>query len=146
MKKRFTLVALIALVIAIPTLVFSGDELHKAAYNGELDKVQTILKNKVDFDERDSFGGTALHAAMFQDNMQIVELLIKAGHDINVQGTYNKYTPLHDAVWANNLKAAKILIKHGAKTNIKGRDGFTPYEKAVDENKTEMANYLRTLQ
>jgi len=142
-KKRASIIVLFILIISIPTFVFSSDKLHKAAYNGDIQTVRVILKDKINPDERDSFGGTALHAAMFQDNMKIVELLIDAGLDVNAQGTYNKYTPLHDAVWANNLTAAKLLIKYGAKTNIKSRDGLTAYEKALDENKKELANYLK---
>jgi hypothetical protein len=95
-------------------------------------------------DERDSFGGTALHAAMFQKNPAIITLLIEHGFDVNAQGPANGYTPLHDAVWANNLEAIKILLAHGAKTDIKGKDGLTPYAKAKQENKPEIASYLET--
>ena len=144
-KKTILASVLLCLAFVIPTFLFSQDLLHKAAYEGDIKTVKMILKNKIDTDARDSFGGTALHAAMFQNNMEIINLLIKAGLDVNAQGTYNKYTPLHDAVWANNLQAAKLLVKYGAKTNIKGRDGFTPYEKALDEKKDELANYLKSL-
>ncbi len=140
-KKR---AILILLLVSVPALVFSG-ELHKAAYNGDIDAVRVLLKDKVDPDERDSFGGTALHAAMFQKNLKIIELLIEAGLDINAKGRSNGYTPLHDAVWANNLEGAILLVKHGARIDIRGKDGLTPYEKAVKENKKEMADYFDTL-
>lgn len=142
-KKNSLLVFFVVLIVAVPPFLFSGDNLIEASYNSDIKKVQNILKGDVDFDKRDSFGGTALHAAMFQDNTKIIELLIDAGHDINVQGIYNKYTPLHDAVWANNLEAVKILIRYGAKTDIKGRDGQTAYEKAISEDKKEIADYLK---
>lgn len=144
--KLFSFLAVFALLAFwAPSYLLGDDRLHKAAYYGQIEKVKSILKEGINPDDRDSSGGTALHASMFQDNTQIIILLLNAGLDVNAQGTYNKYTPLHDAVWANNLKAAKILIKHGAKTNIKGRDGFTAYEKAVDENKKELASYLKGL-
>lgn len=117
--------------------------LHKAAHRGDIKAVRAILKTKIDPDARDSFGGTALHAAMFQDKLEIVRLLIEAGLDVNAQGTSNGYTPLHDAVWADNIPAAKILLKHGARTDIRGRDGDTPYEKALKENKPKMAALLK---
>ena len=119
-------------------------EIHKAAYNGDINKVRELLQKGVKPDERDSFGGTALHAAMFQKNMQIVKLLLQNGFNINAQGTQNGYTPLHDAVWANNLEAAKLLLDEGAKTNLKGKDGLTPFGKAKNEGKTEIVKYFES--
>jgi ankyrin repeat protein len=119
-------------------------EIHKAAYNGDINKVRELLQKGVKPDERDSFGGTALHAAMFQKNIQIVKLLLQNGFDINAQGTQNGYTPLHDAVWANNLEAAKLLLDEGAKTNLKGKDGLTPLGKAKNEKKTEIVKYFES--
>jgi ankyrin repeat protein len=119
-------------------------EIHKAAYNGDINKVRELLQKGVKPDERDSFGGTALHAAMFQKNMQIVKLLLQNGFNINAQGTQNGYAPLHDAVWANNLEAAKLLLDEGAKTNLKGKDGLTPFGKAKNEGKTEIVKYFES--
>ena len=121
------------------------DSLHKAAHAGDIALVRDILKKKVDPDARDSFGGTALHAAMFQANTEIVVLLINYGLDVNAKGLSNGYTPLHDAVWANNLDAARVLIAHGARMDIRAKDGLTAYEKAVKEGKTEMVSYLASL-
>ncbi len=145
MIKSILLISLLVISILVPTAAFSEDTLHKAAYNGDIELVTKILQNSVNPDERDSFGGTALHAAMFQKKTEIITLLITHGFDVNAQGTSNGYTPLHDAVWANNLEAAKILIKHGARTDIRAKDGLTPYEKALKENKKEIAEYLKGL-
>ena len=119
-------------------------EIHQAAYHGDLNKVRELLQKGVKPDERDSFGGTALHAAMFQKNMEIVKLLLQYHFDINAQGTQNGYTPLHDAVWTNNMEALKLLLGEGAKTNLKGRDGLTPYGKAKKEGKTDIVKYLES--
>ncbi|MDN3685081.1 ankyrin repeat domain-containing protein [Vibrio sinaloensis] len=82
---------------------------------------------------------------MFQDNIQIVQLLIDAGYDVNAVGPRNGYTPLHDAVWANNLPALKLLIEHGGDLSIKGLDGNTPLDKAKSEGKQEIVAYLMAL-
>jgi len=119
-------------------------EIHKAAYNGDIVKVQELLKKGVDPDERDSFGGTALHAAMFQKNMEIVKLLLENQFDVNAVGPQNGYTPLHDAVWADNLEAVKILLDKGARTNIKGKDGLTPYAKAKQEGRREIVKQFES--
>ena len=109
------------------------DAIHKAAYHGELQKVRDLLQKGANPDARDSFGGTALHAAMFQKNMEVVKVLLEHGCDINAQGTGNGYTPLHDAVWSDNEEAVNLLLDKGAKTNLKGKDGLTPYAKAQKE-------------
>jgi uncharacterized protein len=114
------------------------DAIHKAAYRGELKKVRDLLQEGANPDARDSFGGTALHAAMFQKNMEVVKVLLDHGCDINAQGTGNGYTPLHDAVWAENGEAVNLLLDRGARTNLKGKDGLTPYAKAQKEGKTKI--------
>ena len=90
------------------------DAIHKAAYHGELQKVRDLLQKGANPDARDSFGGTALHAAMFQKNMEVVKVLLDHGCDLNAQGTGNGYTPLHDAVWADNGQALNLLLDKGA--------------------------------
>jgi ankyrin repeat protein len=123
---------------------YPKDALHKAANQGDEALVAKILKTKPDPDARDSYGGTALHAAMFQGNIKIVQMLINYGLDVNAIGSKNGYTPLHDAVWANNAAAARELLAHGANTGIKGKDGLTPLEKARQEGKTELIKVLET--
>ncbi|MBF0527980.1 MAG: ankyrin repeat domain-containing protein [Deltaproteobacteria bacterium] len=140
-KNTVSLIMLLTFFL-LSTNAFCSDSLHKAAYDGDIELVKKILEDKVNPDERDSFGGTALHAAMFQKNTEIITLLIDHGFDVNAQGLSNGYTPLHDAVWADNLEAVKILLKHGARTDIKGKDNLTPYEKAVKDKKKEIAEYL----
>lgn len=125
--------------------VISENSIHLAAYNGNEDAVKELLKKKLDIEDRDNFGGTALHGAMFQDNVNIIQMLIDYGYDINAQGTKNQYTPAHDAVWADNLAALKILVENGADLTIKAKDGYTPLEKAKKENKIEIVQYLENI-
>ncbi len=138
---------LIISILLIPLFTSQGladDRLHKAAHKGDVDTVRALLATQPDPDERDSFGGTALHAAMFQKNIEVVELLIDGGQDPNARGTSNGYTPLHDAVWADNLEAARLLVERGASIDIKANDGLTPLEKARKDNKQEIAAYLES--
>ena len=144
MIKKVLFISLSAIFFFSPINAFGEKTLHQAAYDGDIEVVRKILRNKVDPDKRDSFGGTALHAAMFQKNMEIITLLIHHGFDVNAQGLSNGYTPLHDAVWANNLEAVRILLEHGARTDIRAKDGLTPYEKAKKEGKKEIVSYMES--
>ena len=141
MKTMFTL---LTLALIVGSAFGQSAELHEAAYSGDVSKVREILKKGVDPDDRDSFGGTALHAAMFQKNMEIVRLLIEYKFDVNAVGPKNGYTPLHDAVWADNLEGIKLLLAKGAKTTIKGEDGLTPYAKAKKEGKADIVTYFES--
>jgi len=131
MRLKTFIISMFLISFLLPAIAFCDDSLHKAAYQGDIESVNALLKKDIDPDERDSFGGTALHAAMFQKNTEIITLLIDHGLDVNAKGTSNGYTPLHDAVWANNIEAVKVLMAHGARTDIKAKDGLTPYQKAV---------------
>ncbi|USD62617.1 ankyrin repeat domain-containing protein [Vibrio sp. SCSIO 43140] len=146
MKKLIVLFSILAAAMTAAFQVYCADTIHLAAYHGNEQRVIELLKANPDPDDRDSYGGTALHAAMFQENTRIVELLIDAGFDVNAVGPRNGYTPLHDAVWGNNLLALKILVENGGDISIKGKDGNTPLEKAIAENKPEIAAYLRSLE
>ena len=121
---------------------YQPGDLAKAAYSSDLEKVKAYLKIGINVNERDKPGGTALHAAMFQKNMEIITLLLQHKADINIQGLSNHFTPLHDAVWANNLPAAEILLKAGADRSIKNNKGQTPLEKAKIEGRSEMIQLL----
>lgn len=118
---------------------YAKDALNKAAYEGDTEKVAAILKTHPDPDARDSSGGTALHAAMFQKNIKVVQMLVDYGLDVNAIGPKNGYTPLHDAVWGNNPEAIRFLLSKGANPDIKNHDGLTPKEKAIQEGKTDLA-------
>lgn len=133
-----------AIAVIFSVALSAENNIHRAAHQGDVAQLRALLAQKeIDVNTRDNFGGTALHAAMFQQNLKVVELLLNAGFDMNAVGPRNGYTPLHDAVWANNIPAAQLLLDKGARTDIKSKDGMTPYEKAVNEGKSEIADVLQ---
>lgn len=145
MKKLIAIAVLFVSVLTVSYRAMSSDTIHLAAYHGSEAEVIELLKLNPNPDARDSYGGTALHAAMFQNNIKIVQLLIDAGFDVNAVGPRNGYTPLHDAVWANNLPALKLLVANGGDLTIKGHDGNTPLDKARAESKQTIVAYLESL-
>ena len=59
-------------------------------------------------------GDTCLHIAALRGNLRAVELLIKAGVDVNQQGDIG-YTPLH---YAKTQSVINCLLENGASTSI----------------------------
>jgi ankyrin repeat protein len=67
-------------------------------------------------------GDTCLHIAAHQGNLRAVELLIRAGLDINLQGDMG-YTPLH---YARTPEIVAVLLASGASTSIENDFGHAP--------------------
>ncbi|MCL2831928.1 MAG: ankyrin repeat domain-containing protein [Treponema sp.] len=151
--KRFLVIINILLLFPV-NFIFSQDNqtpdtyppkaILNAAYIGDVDLLQKILATNPDRDVRDSLGGTALHVAVLQNNLDIIKILIENGFDVNatvpVTGyqMVRGYTPLHYCVWTNNVDAARLLLQYKADKNIKALDGMTPVEKATKEGKRDL--------
>jgi ankyrin repeat protein len=67
-------------------------------------------------------GDTCLHAAVLRGNLRAVELLVKAGLDVNQQGDMG-CTPLH---YAKTKEIYDFLLKNGASSEIVNEFGKTP--------------------
>ena len=65
---------------------------------------------------------TCLHIAALRGNLRAVELLVKAGLDVNKQGDMG-YTPLH---YASTPEVIAFLLAHGASRDIKSEFGNSP--------------------
>ena len=74
-------------------------------------------------------GDTCLHVAALRGNLRAVELLIKAGLDVNQQGDMD-YTPLH---YAKTKSVIDCLLKNGASTSIVNEFGRKPSR--LEDNK-----------
>jgi len=153
MKKSFILFALFFLSVSGIELFAQENETHvffpptailNAAYLGDVGLVNQVLASNPDRDVRDSLGGTALHVAVLQNNLEVIKLLLDNGFDVNAtvpQDGYpllRGYTPLHYCVWTSNLDAARLLLQYRANKNIKATDGLTPVEKATKEAKRDL--------
>jgi len=95
---------------------------------------------------------TALHLAASINHFELAELLIELGADVNAQckgGGRDKNTPLHEAAkWpgALSVRVAKLLILNGADVFAKNGVSLTAREFAVQNNRTEMAEFLSAVE
>lgn len=79
---------------------------------------------------------TALHIAAESRRLEIMEILIDAGANINAVNRRG-HTPLHMAMRHNSPDAARLLIARGASVNMPDNDGLAPFGHAVYHQKTE---------
>ena len=69
------------------------------------------------------------HAAALRS--QSLDLLLKAGGDINAQADLRGQTPLHGAAFWGWNDVVQFLVDHGARLNAKDSRGMTPIDSAM---------------
>ena len=85
--------------------------------------------------------GPVLHHAAAEGHVSIVEMLIKAGADVDWMSPVTG-TPLHLAVEAGNAEVARALIEAGANVDSRKADGETPLFAAARGGQVEAAREL----
>ena len=107
--------------------------LYYAASFGLIDTVKDIIQDtEVDLDAPGSrFGGTALHAAVLREHIEVMELLLAAGADPN-QADWNLVSPLHSAALYGSEKVIRVLLDHGASVEAMDSEGRTPHDWALN--------------
>lgn len=96
-----------------------------AVKSQDIGAVSTLLRDGVTVDERQLDGATALHWAVYRDNLEIVDLLLGAGADVNAVNRLG--TP---ALWLASMNGSAQLItrllKAGADPNLVLPGGESP--------------------
>lgn len=116
-----------------------------AVFFGHRETVETLLAAgaEVNTPSRESMKVTPLHSAAAARQVEIARLLIAHGANVNATQAESGFTPLHEAALNGNLEFARLLLDHGADVNAKMKDGKTPLGFALEQNKSEMAAFLR---
>ena len=98
---------------------YAGTPLIEAVRAGNRQIVEMLLEGKVPIDEQHFVLGntTALHTATKNKSVEMIELLLASGADINVVRNKN-ITPLMDSIMDKNEEITMLLLKHGADVNI----------------------------
>lgn len=79
-------------------------------------KVQALLAANVDPDAAGTDGVTMLHCAANNNELEVADLLIKGGADVNARDV-GQGTALHRAAFAGNDAIIRLLVDNGADVN-----------------------------
>ena len=111
-------------------------ELFQAVYTGNITELKRLLTRpdlKLRVNDLDGNGGSLLHIFPFcgkynndQDADTIVQALVTAGIDIDIQRTITEETVLHQAIVYKKVHAVNALLKYGARTDTSNWRGHMP--------------------
>lgn len=104
-----------------------NNQLFDAAKDGDLKKINDLLRQGAEINAGKSEGMSALHAAIKADQIDAVRLLIEKGADVHATD-YQKRTFLHVAAESGKEKSLRFLIRQGLDVNAKDKDGRTPLD------------------
>lgn len=121
---------------------FTVNDFYGAIREGDLDKVQAVLKQHPDWlEHRDERGSTPLLLATYYGHKEMSAFLLDTGAEINVaDGSGN--TPLMGVCFKGFLEIAEMLIEQGADVNHQSAMGATALIYAASFNKFEIAQSL----
>lgn len=123
--------------------LLKGDAaLLDAAKKGNLARVMKLVTAE-NINCRDSQGrnSTPLHLAAGYNNLEVAELLLENGADVNAQDK-GGLIPLHNASSYGHLDIAALLIKYNTVVNATDRWGFTPLHEAAQKGRTQLCALL----
>jgi ankyrin repeat protein len=103
-----------------------GDEIHKAVIKGDLNKVAALLKEHAELlENRNNLGQTVLYEAVGHNQLEIAELLLANGADVNARDA-NGNTPLIQAMSVyNHDTMVRLLLAKRADVNLADKWSMT---------------------
>lgn len=113
---------------------------------GILPAIEQALNDGADINIKaesgDLNGWTALHIAADTNLLQIADLLITRGANINATAGTRDWTPLHAAAARGHLQIITLLLTHGANVQAIARDNRTPLHVAVLRDHPQVVELL----
>ncbi|XP_057319556.1 tonsoku-like protein [Microplitis mediator] len=100
-------------------------KLHVACINNNIQEVMNLLTAGHPVDIRDNCGWTPLHEAANFGHIEIAQLLIEHGANLNDPGgaQCGNVTPLHDAASCGHFSMMNLLIERGADISLRTKAG-----------------------
>ena len=101
----------------------SDTRLADAAMQGDKDAVRSLAKQKIDINAAHGDGATALHWAAYNDDLDMVKILLAAGANVKAATRDGAITPLFMACTNGNAAMIEALLKAGADRTIRDVNG-----------------------
>jgi ankyrin repeat protein len=97
--------------------------LCKAILDADIKKVEELIKNGIDVNEKSSDGYSPLCIAAFWGYADIAKMLLEAKADVNATNKGTGWTPIHCAAFQGHGNVIRHLIEHQLDLTIKDSSG-----------------------
>jgi ankyrin repeat protein len=127
MIRRIILFGFAVALFAVASLTFMAagrSDVADAVMKGDKGALQKLLLQKADVNATQVDGATALHWAVYRDDVETVDLLIGAAAKVDAKNREG-VSPLHMASLYGNAKIMTRLLKAGANPKQRGPAGET---------------------
>ena len=142
MRRVYVGLGVSVLWILSSAVGIAADTVSEAAMKGDIALVRSLLQQKADVNQSQSDGTTALHWAVRQDRLDMVNLLIEAGANVKAANRLG-VTPLLLACINGNAAAIEALLKAGADANgVVSELGETPLMMAARTGNSDAVKVL----
>lgn len=120
--------------------------LHEAAWVGDVEFARALVSTGANVNCIDTAGESPLHGAAACGHVEMVEYLVSAGANVNIQAEATRgFSPLHWAAGWGGLEPTVALVKAGANVHAKDAYGLTPEQIAVEHQRNDVADFLRSV-
>jgi ankyrin repeat protein len=112
--------------------------LHHACLKCNYDICDELIKLGSDIHSKTVEGFTPLHLAVHSGHIDVVQLLLSKGVDINVQTFLELTTPIHFAIKLNMKNIVDTLLQYKVNIHLKNVIGRTPLHFAAQYGTTDI--------
>ncbi len=119
-----------------------NERLLEAARDGHVDEVEALLHDGAKVDARTDTFETPIIIATSTGQVQIVQILLRAGADVNTKEGANGETALMYAALRGNIPLVRVLLDAKARVNLKDDVGRTALHFAARDGKIEIMELL----
>jgi len=138
--------AAVALFIQVPISTEIRDNrgwtpLMLAAFLGNIEITELLIKSSADINALDLGGNSALHWAVFGCHTACTRILIEHHARTDTRNNFG-WTPLMQATARNNLEGVALLIASGVNLDTAANDGMTALHKAAASGYLELVELL----
>ncbi|XP_052095962.1 alpha-latrotoxin-Lt1a-like [Mytilus californianus] len=131
--------------------VFGFSTLHDSSFHCDVDFLTCLIENNATVSIRNKHGATPFHLLAINTRKELdtdlndfstaLEILLKAGANINDQDLYGS-SALHYAVYDGNKTVALKLLEKGIDDGLKDVEGMTASDLCLIVNRVEFKNFL----
>mmetsp|Transcript_78493 Transcript_78493/g.138211 ORF Transcript_78493/g.138211 Transcript_78493/m.138211 type:complete len:485 (+) Transcript_78493:89-1543(+) len=109
---------------------------------GRVAEVQRLLKAGAGVNLPDEHGWTPLHWAAIGCHLDVTQVLIQFGADLDARTPDNQSTPLMLAADEGDMRVAQLLLESGAHPYLVSTDGFTAERRCASNLQAQFATLI----